>query len=115
MIGLQGALDALRLATINGAKATGLAEEVALLIPGKRADMILVRTASLNLGVTPNANPYWLMISAQTEDVDNVIVDGLFVKRAGKMGGLDVNQVLRDAGTSISRLRARANWPEVAC
>jgi 5-methylthioadenosine/S-adenosylhomocysteine deaminase len=106
--------DALGLATINGAKALRLDDKVGTLAPGKRADLILVRTDSLNMGVTPGANPTRLMISAQTEDVDTVIVDGRILKRGGKLIGVDVAQVLREAAESIAGLRKRANWPDGA-
>lgn len=106
--------DALGLATINGAKALRLDDRIGSLTPGKRADLILVRTQSLNLGVTPNANPYRLMISAQTEDVDTVIVDGRVLKRGGRLIGIDTQTILREAAESIAGLRKRANWPETA-
>jgi cytosine/adenosine deaminase-related metal-dependent hydrolase len=106
--------DALGLATINGARALRLENQIGSLTPGKRADLILVRTQSLNLGVTPNANPYRLMISAQTEDVDTVVVDGRILKRGGRLVGIDVMAILREAAESIAGLRKRANWPETA-
>jgi 5-methylthioadenosine/S-adenosylhomocysteine deaminase len=104
--------DALGLATINGAKALGLADRIGSLTPGKRADLILVRTNSLNMGVTPKANPYRLMISAQSEDVDTVVVDGRIVKRGGRLVGIDTARVMREASDTIVALRAKAKWPD---
>ena len=99
---------------LHGAKALRLDDQTGSLTPGKRADLILVRTQSLNLGVTPNATPYRQMISAQTEDVDTVIVDGRVLKRGGKLIGIDTPTILREAAESIAGLRKRANWPEGA-
>jgi cytosine/adenosine deaminase-related metal-dependent hydrolase len=106
--------DALGLATVNGAKALGLEHKVGSVTPGKRADLILVRTDSLNMAVTPGANPYRLMISAQTEDVDTVVCDGRILKRGGRIVGVDTSRIMREAAESIVRLRAAAGWPLTA-
>jgi imidazolonepropionase-like amidohydrolase len=104
--------DALTLATLNGAKALRIDDKVGSLTPGKRADIILVKTDSLNMAVTPKANPYRLMISAQTDDVDTVIADGRILKRGGKLIGFDVPRIMREAADSIVALRTKAGWPE---
>jgi cytosine/adenosine deaminase-related metal-dependent hydrolase len=106
--------DALGLATIEGARALGLGDRVGSLTPGKRADLILVRTDSLNMAVTRGADPYRLMISAQTEDVDTVVVDGRILKRGGRILGIDTARVMREAAQSIEALRTRAGWPTAA-
>ncbi|MGE3303950.1 MAG: amidohydrolase family protein [Hyphomonadaceae bacterium] len=102
---------ALEMATVNGAKALGLGDKIGSLTPGKRADLILVRTASLNLSPAPNLNPYRLLLSAQAEDVDSVFVDGRAVKYRGALTNVDPQKVIADASKSLTEMRARANWP----
>ena len=57
------------LATIEGAKALGLAERTGSLKKGKRADVIMVGTREVNIG--PFTEPaYMLVDSAQASNVD---------------------------------------------
>jgi len=59
----------LELATLDGAKDLGIADRVGSLTPGKRADLILVRTNDLN--VAPFGNPALLLVQqAQPYNVD---------------------------------------------
>ena len=46
---------ALQMATVNGSRALGILDRVGSLVPGNRADLILVRTASLNMNPAPMA------------------------------------------------------------
>lgn len=62
---------ALELATIDGARDLGLADRVGSLTPGKRADLILVRTSDLNMA--PFVDPYIALVHcAQPANVDTV-------------------------------------------
>ena len=57
--GAASALDAgtvLRMATIEGAQAVGLGDEVGSLEPGKQADLILMDLTELNLSPVPKAS-----------------------------------------------------------
>src|SRR6202040_2141448 len=44
-----GFCDVIEMATINGAQALGLGDVTGSLTPGKRADLILIRTTDLNI------------------------------------------------------------------
>ena len=97
----------LELATINGARDLGIADRVGSLTPGKRADLILVRTTDLNMA--PLGDPVQAIVrSAQPHNVDTVIVDGRILKRGGQMTALDVEKIVREASESMATLRARA-------
>lgn len=99
----------LRLATIDGARALGLAHRVGSLVPGKRADLILVRMRDLNCA--PFTDPAHLLVeAAQPANIDTVVVDGRILKRGGKLTALDVERVVADAGKSLAALRRRAGW-----
>lgn len=101
--------DVLELATIGGARGLGLGETVGSLTPGKRADLILVRTDSL--AVAPAADPVHLLVhSAQPSDVDTVIADGRILKRGGRLIGVDADEIVRQGEAVFARVAERATW-----
>ncbi|MDM0108394.1 amidohydrolase family protein [Variovorax sp. J22R24] len=98
----------LELATLDGARDLGISDRVGSLTPGKRADVILVRSTDLNIG--PVIDPaFALVYSAQPSNVDTVMVDGRVLVRRGQFTALDGEQVMREAGESVRGLSARAN------
>ena len=111
-IGPKPALTSKRLvqlATLDGAVDLGIADRTGSLTPGKRADIILVRTGDINM--SPLSEPYEALITfAQPRNIDTVIVDGRILLRAGRFTALDHTEVLRQAVESATALRARANW-----
>ena len=99
-----------QLATLDGAVDLGIADKAGSLTPGKRADIILVRTTDINM--TPVGDPYEALVSlAQPGNVDTVIVDGRILRRSGKFTTLDHAKVVKDAQEAAAGLRARAKWP----
>jgi cytosine/adenosine deaminase-related metal-dependent hydrolase len=98
----------LQLGTIDGARSLGIDDRVGSLKPGKRADVIMIATNRLNMGVF--TDPAQMLIeSTQPENVDTVIVDGRILKRGGKLTALDRDQVVTEAATSFLAVRKRAN------
>ncbi|HKA70871.1 MAG TPA: amidohydrolase family protein [Xanthobacteraceae bacterium] len=98
------------LATIDGARDLGIADKAGSLTPGKRADLILVRTTDVNM--VPVGDPYEALVGlAEPDNVDTVVADGRILRRGGKFTALDHAQLVRDAMDSAGALRARANWP----
>lgn len=96
----------LRLATLDGARDLGIADQVGSLEAGKRADVILVRTTDLNMA--PVVDPaFSLVYSAQPANVDTVIVDGRVLRRHGAWTACDAAQIVRDASQSVRELAAR--------
>jgi 5-methylthioadenosine/S-adenosylhomocysteine deaminase len=84
------------LATLDGARSLGIADRVGSLTPGKRADLILIRTDDLN--TAPFYDPALLIVqSAQPYNVDTVVVDGRILKRDRQLTSIDVGQVVREA------------------
>ncbi len=103
------ARQVLEMATINGAWDLGIADKVGSLTPGKRADVILVRTNALNMA--PLGDPVTAIVrSAQPHNVDTVLVDGRILKRDGRLTALDVGEVVAQAVESLAGLKQRANW-----
>ena len=63
------------MATLNGAKALGIADQVGSIEPGKRADFIVINTDAPHL--TPVWNPVASVVfAAQGSDVDTVVIAG---------------------------------------
>ena len=102
-----GFCDVIEMATINGAQALGLGDVTGSLTPGKRADIILIRTNDLN--VAPLANIETTVVqSATPENVDTVMVDGRLIKRQGRLSGFDVPAIVDRAKRSALRIRKAA-------
>ena len=100
--------DVLEFATIEGARAVGMDSKIGSLTPGKRADVILIRTD--NFGMTPLNNPIGAVVyNAHPGLVDTVLVDGKVVKRDGTLVGVDVARVRRLAVESRDDILRRAN------
>ena len=103
------ARQVLEMATINGAWDLGLADRIGSLTPGKRADLILVRTTDLNMA--PLGDPVTAIVrSAQPYNVDMVMVDGRILKRDGRLTALDAREIAEQAAQSLAGLKQRANW-----
>ena len=99
-----------QLATLDGAVDLGISEKTGSLTPGKRADIILVRTTDINMA--PVGDPYEAIVSlAQPTNVDTVIVDGRILRQLGKFTALDHAKVVHEAKEAAAALRAQAKWP----
>jgi len=90
------ALQALEMATILGARALGMEKEIGSIEPGKRADLIGVRLDA------PNAVPLYsvypqMVYALKAGDVEQVMVNGRWIVRSGKMLTLDRAAVLAEA------------------
>ncbi len=89
-----GARDVLAMATIEGARANGLADRTGSLTPGKQADLVLLRTDRLN--VMPLNDPATAVVtSMDTSNVDTVLVAGHVLKRDGELTHVDWEAVKR--------------------
>jgi 5-methylthioadenosine/S-adenosylhomocysteine deaminase len=100
--------QALRMATIDGAKAMGLDREIGSLEVGKRADVIVVNISSLH--ATPSARDLAsaIVYSAQPEDVQTVIIDGQLVMRDRELLTLNEVEVRTEANKQAQELFKRA-------
>jgi 5-methylthioadenosine/S-adenosylhomocysteine deaminase len=99
----------LELATIEGARSMGIDDKVGSLKPGKRADVIMVSTRQVNLGVFGDP-AHMLVTAAQPANVDTVVVDGRILKRGGQLIVMNGTQIATDAAAANAALRKRANW-----
>jgi 5-methylthioadenosine/S-adenosylhomocysteine deaminase len=101
------AREVLRMATVGGARALGLADEIGSLEAGKRADITILDLASPHL--TPHPDPVSAIVyAAQTSDVRTVLVDGRVLLRDGRLTTLDEREVLTEAVREAEALARRA-------
>jgi 5-methylthioadenosine/S-adenosylhomocysteine deaminase len=99
------ATTALDMATIHGARALGLEKQIGSLETGKRADLVVVSTASARM--TPIYDPVsHLVYVARGEDVRTVMVNGRVLMRDRKMLTLDEPAVLAEARKFAGAVRA---------
>lgn len=103
--------DALRMATIEGAQAIGLGDEIGSLQVGKQADLILVDLKALNLSpvlkapvrnIVPN-----LVYAASGHEVKTVMVAGKIVVRDSVVTTADENAVRGEAQVQAEALAQR--------
>lgn len=94
---------ALEMATINGARALGLQDELGSIEVGKKADLILVDMKKPHLTPVHNAVSH-LVYSAVGSDVDTVIVDGKVLMKGRRVIALDEEKVLELAQRTSDNL-----------
>ncbi len=103
--------DVFRMATINGARALGIDHLVGSLVPGKRADILLIDAGQPNLA--PMTDPIAsLVLQGQVSNVDTVLVDGKIKKRHGKLVGVDLQKLNRELSASHAYLQANTHVEE---
>ncbi|MGA1741148.1 MAG: amidohydrolase family protein [Pseudohongiellaceae bacterium] len=101
--------DAVYIGTYGGANVLGLADQIGSLTPGKKADVIMVRTDMINM--LPNTDsdiPMQLIQHAITSNIDTVFVDGSIKKFNGILLDEDLEQIIDDAAQLQRRLRQQA-------
>ncbi len=101
--------EALRMATINGARAVGMADHIGSLEVGKAADIVLLKTGAAHL--TPLRNVVGQIVNAATSaDVDTVLVDGRMVLRGGRVTSGDESGIITRAEAAAAAIYDRAQW-----
>lgn len=91
--------EVLKAATVNGARAAGLEDQIGTLMPGKQADIIMVRTNGI--AVFPVTNAIGTIVQAvERADVDTVMVAGQLRKRNGQLLGIDLGKLNADVTAS---------------
>ena len=98
---------ALRMATIEGARALGVEHETGSIEEGKRADLAVVNLNRLHL--TPRPDPVsTLVFAGQQSDVETVLIDGQVVMQAGRLSRMNEEEVMAEAREEALKLAARA-------
>lgn len=101
------AVDALAMATIDGARALGIDDQTGSIEVGKKADLMVVDLEGLH--AQPGGDPITrLVYSCTASDVREVLVDGAWVVRRGEVQTLDEARVRKDAIREGKKVLARA-------
>jgi cytosine/adenosine deaminase-related metal-dependent hydrolase len=99
----------LEFATIQGAIDNRLERKCGTLTPGKEADILLLRTNDIN--VLPVNNAYGaVVLGMDTSNVDAVFIGGRLRKWQGRLLGVDLDRVGRQARESRDYVVAKAGW-----
>jgi 5-methylthioadenosine/S-adenosylhomocysteine deaminase len=99
--------EVVAMATIRGAKALGLEDEIGSLETGKRADIAVVDLAGPHCqpaGDDPHAT---LVYCARASDVTDVIVDGRVIVQNRELLTLDARKLAAGAGSEFQRVLSR--------
>ena len=103
--GALPAREAFEMATLGGARALGLADQIGSIEVGKRADLVVIDTRAH----LPNGDVYTTLVySCRGSDVRTVLVDGKIVVEDGRLLTLDEEAVRQDAIAQRDALLRRA-------
>lgn len=98
--------DAFKMATIGGATALGLADEIGTIEVGKKADLVLVDMKAPHL--TPYRHPIsHLVYAAGGGDVDTVICNGQILMQERELLTMDEKAVIEEAEEATRDLMSR--------
>jgi 5-methylthioadenosine/S-adenosylhomocysteine deaminase len=98
------ARDVLQMATCEGARVLGLGQETGSLLPGMRADIIIIGLNEPHL--TPLYSEYsHLVYAVNGADVDTVIINGKIVMRDRSLLTIDEEQAMRRVRKIAARVR----------
>jgi 5-methylthioadenosine/S-adenosylhomocysteine deaminase len=86
----------LEMATVRGAVALGLGDELGRIEVGRRADVVCVDVSAAHL--QPVLDPVWTLVNrVHGHDVAHVVVDGEVVVRNGKLTRVDEDALVEEA------------------
>jgi 5-methylthioadenosine/S-adenosylhomocysteine deaminase len=106
------AREALEAVTVAGANTCWVGDRTGSLTPGKRADLIVLRASDTNLW--PGSNLLNTVVSSASRgNVDAVMVDGEFVKRDGRLVGVDVAGIRADLIRARDRLYSAGGYDDI--
>lgn len=99
------AAQVLELATLGGARALGLADEIGSIEQGKRADVVALDLSGAH--TQPDSADLYsrIVYSARASDVRHVLVDGRLVVRDGRLRTADMEEIRVKANAAARRLR----------
>jgi len=108
----------LEMRTIGGAKALGLEKTIGSIEPGKRADLVIRKNATLEFQPGIN-NVQEMMQLSRSNSVSRVIVNGEMIYKEGCLLGVDENKLFEKAKNSTRQIMERLAfspsipWPVV--
>ncbi|MBR6505204.1 MAG: amidohydrolase [Clostridia bacterium] len=101
------AKDAIKMATINGAKMLGLDSKIGSIEEGKLADLIIINMDEKlnNITMVPNLNAISnIVYNATGRNVETTIVNGQVLMENRKINHIDIDEVLEECKKTVNRL-----------
>ena len=98
----------LRMATIDGANALGLGDDIGSIEKGKKADLSVVNLRQLHMAPHSEDVVSSVVYSAQTADVQSVVVDGRILMNNRQLLTLDEEKVIEQSNSQRVSLMERA-------
>jgi 5-methylthioadenosine/S-adenosylhomocysteine deaminase len=97
--------EVVRWATVGGAEALGLGDQIGSLTPGKKADVVLIKNDRSPV-MFPILHPFGhVVFQAGRGDVDTVMVNGRIVKLDHELVGIDLDVARRAVDSSVEHVR----------
>jgi 5-methylthioadenosine/S-adenosylhomocysteine deaminase len=109
--GLIPANEALQMATVYGARALGMEDQLGTLEVGKKADLIIVDIDQPHLRPWEGALIGNLVYASSGHDVRDVIIDGKLIMRDRVFVTFDEHEIVQRAEESVRKLRERFGLP----
>ena len=95
----------IEMATIKGAEALGLSDEIGSIEVGKKADIILIDTAAANMTPDSSSLSSNVVYSANGSNVDTTICNGKILMENKKLTVLDEDEIYAKARQAIKELK----------
>ena len=97
--------EAIEMATVKGAEALGLSDEIGSIEVGKKADIILIDTNSANMVPDSSSLSSNVIYSANGSNVDTTICNGKVLMENKKLTVLDEDEIYAKARQAIVELK----------
>jgi 5-methylthioadenosine/S-adenosylhomocysteine deaminase len=97
--------ESIEMATIKGAEALGLSDEIGSIEVGKKADIILIDTNSANMTPDSSSLSSNVIYSANGSNVDTTICNGKILMENKKLTALDEEEIYAKARQAIKELK----------
>jgi cytosine/adenosine deaminase-related metal-dependent hydrolase len=102
--------ELLEFATINGARTMNADSKVGTLVPGKEADLLMLKADSID--IWPLNNAYGSVVGLMgPSHVEAVFIAGQVKKWRGSLVGVDMPKVLANMQEARDGVLERANFP----
>jgi 5-methylthioadenosine/S-adenosylhomocysteine deaminase len=97
--------ESIEMATIKGAEALGLSDEIGSIEVGKKADIILIDTNTANMTPDSSSLSSNVVYSANGSNVDTTICNGKILMENKKLTTLDEDEIYAKARQAIKELK----------
>ena len=106
--------EVLQMATIDGARALGLADQIGSITPGKKADLLVVSTEPFGLGAGTATDH--VVLQATARHLTDVYVGGRLVVQNGRHQWVETTGLRRDLDEARDWVLGRSpesDWPDI--